>query len=444
MLRRTFGMRRLRPGQREVIESVLARRDTLAIMPTGAGKSLCYQLPALQMKGTTVVVSPLIALMKDQADKLEERGVDAATLNSAFTKSEQAAAMRAIRAREADFVFTTPERMADPEFLRKLKESRIDLFVVDEAHCISQWGHDFRPAFGQLGAALRALGDPPLLALTATATQDVVDDIAEQLGRKRMHVINTGVYRPNLGFEVFQTTNESEKRQLLLEVVRSGGAGIVYVATIKTAKAIHAWLLEQGEKAVLYHGRLPARERTQIQEAFMSGRARTMVATNAFGLGIDRQDIRYVVHYQLPGSLEAYYQEAGRAGRDGEEARCTLLYDHTDRRVQLFFARKRSKLELLSAYARSTQCRWSMILDYFGDPPDWEGCGSCDNCLRPQEESEARTLKMKAQKPLQKGDAVRVPKFGRGTVEEVHGDRVMVRFSRGETRDFAPRFVRKA
>jgi superfamily II DNA helicase RecQ len=176
----------------------------------------------------------------------------------------------------------------------------------------------------------------------------------------------------------------------------------------------------------------------------MSGRARTMVATNAFGLGIDRQDIRYVVHYQLPGSLEAYYQEAGRAGRDGEEARCTLLYDHTDRRVQLFFARKRSKLELLTAYARSTQCRWSMILDYFGDPPDWKGCGSCDNCLRPQEESEARTLKLKAYKPLEKGDAVRVPKFGRGTVEEVHGDRVVVRFSRGETRDFAPRFVRKA
>ena len=445
LLRRTFGIRRLRPGQREVIESVLGGRDTLAIMPTGAGKSLCYQLPALQLKGTTVVASPLISLMKDQADKLGERGVDAATLNSAISQAEQKEAMRAFRAREADIVFTTPERLTDADFVRKLKERKTALFVVDEAHCISQWGHDFRPAYRQLGAVLRALGDPPVLALTATATPEVQEEIASQLGRKRMHVINAGVHRPNLYFEVLQVTNEAEKKDALLEVVRSGGAGIVYVATVKAAREIHDWLQAEGQDVQLYHGRLPARERTERQEAFMSGAAKTMVATNAFGMGIDRADIRFVVHYQLPGSLEAYYQEAGRAGRDGEEARCTLLYDHHDRRVQLYFARKRSKVELLATYARSTQCRWKMILEYFGEPMEMgEKCGTCDNCVQRRDEADARTLQMKAEPTIKKGDRVHVPKYGKGTVEEVHDDRISVRFGRGDPRDFAPRFVRKA
>jgi ATP-dependent DNA helicase RecQ len=391
------------------------------------------------------VASPLISLMKDQADKLEERGVDAATLNSAVSRSEQKEAMRAFRARETDIVFTTPERLADADFLRKLKERKTALFVVDEAHCIAQWGHDFRPAYLELGAALRSLGDPPVLALTATATDEVVDEIAKQLGRKRLHVINAGVYRPNLYFEVLQVTNEAEKKEALLEVVRSGGAGIVYVATVKAAKAIHAWLLAHGEDVQLYHGRLAARERAERQEAFMSGAAQTMVATNAFGMGIDRQDIRFVVHYQLPGSLEAYYQEAGRAGRDGDEARCTLLYDHRDRRVQLYFARKRSKVEMLATYARSTQCRWKMILEYFGEAMEMgEECGTCDNCVQRRGDSDARTLRMKAQPKLKKGDRVQVRQYGRGTVEEVHDDRIAVSFPRGDTRDFAPRFVRKA
>jgi ATP-dependent DNA helicase RecQ len=257
-----------------------------------------------------------------------------------------------------------------------------------------------------------------------------------------MRVLNVGVYRSNLYFEVLQTTNEAEKKQALLEVVRSGGAGIVYCATVRSAKAVHAWLAQQGEEAQLYHGRLGARDRAARQDAFMSGAARTMVATNAFGMGIDRQDIRYVLHYQLPGSVEAYYQEAGRSGRDGKEARCTLLYDHVDRRVQLYFARKRSKVELLAAYARGTQCRWKMILEYFGEEMELgDECGACDNCVQRKSDIDASTLKMKAHVPLKKGDAVRVPKYGRGTVEEVHDDRIVVTFARGEPREFAPHYV---
>jgi ATP-dependent DNA helicase RecQ len=257
-----------------------------------------------------------------------------------------------------------------------------------------------------------------------------------------MRVLNAGVYRPNRYFEVLQTTNEAEKKQALLEVVRSGGAGIVYCATVKVAKAVHAWLCAKGEDAQLYHGRLGGRERAERQDAFMSGAARTMVATNAFGMGIDRPDIRYVVHYQLPGSLEAYYQEAGRAGRDGEEARCTLLYDHGDRKVQLYFARKRSKVELLATYARGTQCRWKMILGYFDEEVEQgDECGHCDNCVQRRADADASTLKMKARPRLKKGDAVRVPKYGRGSVEEVHDDRIVVAFARGETREFEPRYV---
>jgi ATP-dependent DNA helicase RecQ len=259
-----------------------------------------------------------------------------------------------------------------------------------------------------------------------------------------MQVLNAGVYRPNLYFEVLQTTNAAEKKQALLEVVRSGGAGIVYCSTVREAKAVHAWLAAQGEQAELYHGRLGGRERAACQDAFMRGTARTMVATNAFGMGIDRPDIRYVLHYQLPGSLEAYYQEAGRAGRDGKDSRCTLLYDHADRRIQLYFARKRSKVELLAAYARGTQCRWKMILGYFGEEVESDDeCGACDNCVQRKGEADASTLKMKARPALRKGDPVRVPKYGRGTVEEVHDDRVVVATRDGEKREFAPRYVER-
>ena len=321
-----------------MIDSVLAGRDTLAIMPSGAGKSLCYQLPALLLPGTTLVVSPLIALMKDQCDKLRELGIAAVQLNSALGADEISAAERAIADGEAKIVFTTPERLADAGFVDLVAQHPVSLLVIDEAHCISQWGHDFRPAFLEIGSAVPRLGKPTILALTATATDAVIDDIARQLGVGRFAVVNTGLYRPNLRYRVLQVTNEDEKLQrAVMLVATSDGAGLVYTATVKAAEQVHAALRDAGIDAVLYHGRLAASERHERQEAFMAGAARVMVATNAFGLGVDKPDTRFVLHYQMPAGLDAYYQESGRAGRDGEVADCTLLFFHSDKAVQQFF-----------------------------------------------------------------------------------------------------------
>ncbi len=335
--RSRFGIERLTPEQREIMGAALEGRNVLGVLPTGAGKSLCFQLPALTLKKPVVVVSPLIALMQDQQARADEADLVATRIDSTLRKAESEEAHAQIAEGSANLIYTTPEQLEKPEFLRDLKKKGVALLVVDEAHCISQWGHDFRPAYLGLREATAELGQPPVMALTATATQEVALDILNQLGLTRTLIVNRSIERKNLQFAVVSTGSAEEKREALLPLVRSESVGIIYCATVRAANELYGWLCDQGVNAERYHGRLPKGKRREALESFMEDRCRVVVATKAFGLGIDKPDVRYVAHYQFPESLESYYQEAGRAGRDGADARCVLLYRAADKRVQTYF-----------------------------------------------------------------------------------------------------------
>jgi ATP-dependent DNA helicase RecQ len=338
-LRDRFGLDAFRPGQREVIETVLARRDCLCVMPTGGGKSLCYQLPSLLLDGVTLVVSPLIALMKDQVDGLIERGIRATLINSTLDAATQNERIAATERGEYDLVYVAPERFRSSRFNESIARTRVALLAVDEAHCISEWGHDFRPDYIRLGRARKRLNNPPTIALTATATDNVRRDICEQLDLADPRIFVTGFDRPNLRYEVRYAPGDAAKQDAVKEVLGAApGSGIIYCATRKRCEEV-ADFLRDGvrRKCLVYHAGMPQDDRRRAQDAFMTGRDTVVVATNAFGMGVDKPDIRFVVHYNLPGTIEAYYQEAGRSGRDGLESRCVLLYAPSDRFIQEFF-----------------------------------------------------------------------------------------------------------
>ena len=336
----TFGYESLRPGQKEAIESILAGRDTIAVLPTGAGKSAIYQIPAVMLDGPTVVISPLIALQKDQVDTLREHDAGgAAVVNSQTRAAEKKKSLENLESGELEFIFLTPEQLAKPEVLARVQEAKPSLFVIDEAHCISEWGHDFRPDFLKLGIAIEALGRPRILALTATASEPVRQEIAARLGMKEPNIIVKGFDRPNirLRVETFQTKAEKHE-DLLRRIGWADGSGIVYVSSRGRAEDLAQAIAEKDIRVMHYHAGMPAKERSFVQDEFMQGRISVIIATSAFGMGIDKPNIRFVYHFDIPHSLDSYYQEIGRAGRDGEPSEAILFYRAEDMNIHKFFA----------------------------------------------------------------------------------------------------------
>lgn len=400
-LQHTFGLDDFRPAQREVIEDVLAGKDVLCVMPTGAGKSLCFQFPAIATGGVTLVVSPLISLMADQVRQLRDEGIPACLLNSTVSGAVRRDIYDEIRKGFSGLLYVAPERFVADDFIELMQAVPPKLFAVDEAHCVSMWGHDFRPEYMRLREFRQKLGSPPCIALTATATEDVREEIITNLGLRDPTVVVTGFDRPNLSYQC-RPAKPSVKVDELTEILgKEPGSGIVYCSTRKNVDEVTSRLSEElpGRAVFAYHAGMDQAARTANQQRFMNTPGAVAVATNAFGMGINKPDIRLVVHYNIPQNLEAYYQEAGRAGRDGRPARCIILFSYADRHTQEFLidkseegpdghsvamqtlrAHAHEKLERLVRYCQRQMCRRRMILDYFGDESEVADC-RCDICL---------------------------------------------------------------
>lgn len=394
ILQNQFGYEDFREGQQDVIEKLIDKQDVLAIMPTGGGKSLCYQIPALLFGGLTIIVSPLISLMKDQVDALLAEGVAATYINSTLNGQEIDARLEAAAAGEINMLYVAPERMETPSFRRLLEQTSISLMAVDEAHCISQWGHDFRPSYRVLSNVLAELQPkPPIIALTATATEDVARDICDQLGITYNNRVQTGFSRENLSFQVVKG---QDKDKYLLDYLKKNyeQAGIIYASTRKEVERLTAILNKNGIAAGQYHGGMSDKARAEYQEQFLYDDITVIVATNAFGMGINKSNVRFVIHYNIPRNMEAYYQEAGRAGRDGLPSDCILLFAPQDAHIQQFLIDQSElseeykqneylKLRKMTGYGYTEICLQKYIVQYFGD--EAPECKHCSNCLDTRE-----------------------------------------------------------
>ena len=391
LLKQYFGYTSFRPGQHEVIQTLLDGRDCLAIMPTGAGKSICFQLPALIQPGVTLVISPLISLMKDQVDSLVNQEIPATYINSQCTFEEAKARFAAIRAGRVKLVYISPERLENEFFTSFMQSLPISMFIIDEAHCVSQWGHDFRPSYCAIKDWIAALPRRPVVgAFTATATEKVKEDMMTLLGLEKERIFIGGFDRPNLYFRVVRT---NRKLDFALAYVQQHqeDSGIIYAATRKEVDRVYEELTRRGIRAGRYHAGLSDEVRRTMQDAFTYDRLQVIVATNAFGMGIDKSNVRYVIHYQMPKNIESYYQEAGRAGRDGAPGECILLFSRQDIMIQKFLIeqsvhdpqQQAVEFRLLNAmvrYCEGNHCLRHYILTYFGEHPSWQRCEKCGNC----------------------------------------------------------------